>query len=70
MENRQNQQDDKKHFELFEKFYNEASTVVENEYETSRKATKRSKKKICDIDDGEELWNFMENSNDSVEVYE
>ncbi|XP_031629337.1 uncharacterized protein LOC116344750 [Contarinia nasturtii] len=68
VEQRQNQKDDKKRLENVEKFYEEASIIIEKEYEEDRKASKRTKKKICDIDDGEELWNFMENSNDSIEL--
>lgn len=69
MEQRQNKKDDKKQFDVYEKLYSEASAVVEKEYVENRKKTKRrSKRKICDIEDGEELWNFMEDSNDSIEV--
>lgn len=68
MEQRQNIQDDKKQLEIIEKLYSEASDQVEKEYASIRKKSNRSKKKIRDIDDGEELWSYMENSNDSIEV--
>lgn len=64
MEQRQGKKDDKKRFEMYEKCYSEAHEEVEKEYQAQKK--KYKKRKLCDIDDGEELWNFMENSNDGV----
>lgn len=66
MEKRQGKKDDKRRFEVYEKFYSEASEQVEKEYERQRRKNKSPKKKLCDIDDGEELWDFMENSNDGI----
>lgn len=69
VEQRQSRKDDTKHFDVYEKLYSEASEEIEKEYEKNRKRSKQnSKRKICDIEDGEELWNYMENSNDSFEV--
>ncbi|XP_055298037.1 uncharacterized protein LOC129566276 [Sitodiplosis mosellana] len=69
VEQRQNKQDDKKHLDIIEKLYAEANAEVEKEYEGKRKKSKRrSKQKICDIEDGEELWNYLEDSNDSIEM--
>lgn len=67
-EQRRSRRDDSKHFETYEKAYNEASEQVEKEYEMERNKNRRKKKKICDIDDGEELWNYMDSSNDSIDV--
>lgn len=49
---------------MVEKFYGEASEMVEKEYQSARKKYRR--RKLCDIDDGEELWNYLEDSNDGV----
>lgn len=68
VEQRQGKKDDKKQFEIIEKFYNEANKEIEKEYEMERKMRKPSKQKLCDMDDGEELWNFMENSNDGISM--
>ena len=69
VEQRQTKKDDKKRFDLIEKLYSEANAEIEKEYEQKRKKYKRrSKRNIRDIEDGEELWNFMENSNDSIDV--
>lgn len=64
MEQREEKKDDKKRFEMIEKFYSEANDEVEKEYQAQRKMYK--KRKLSDIDDGEELWNFLEHSNDGV----
>lgn len=66
MEQRQEKKDDKKQFEIVEKFYSDASEKIEKEYEIHRKKYQSPRKKLCDIDDAEELWNFMEYSNDGV----
>lgn len=66
MEQREGRKDDRKHFEIYEKFYSEAAAVVEKEYESKMKKYKSPRKKLSDIDDGEELWNFMEHSNDGI----
>lgn len=66
VEQRQGKKDSKKHFEIIEKFYSEASEQIEKEYESHRKKHTRSRQKLCDINDGEELWNFMEHSNDGI----
>lgn len=68
VEQRQGKKDDKKQFEIIEKFYSDANDQIEKEYEKQRKMRKRSKRKLCDMDDGEELWNFMENSNDGISM--
>lgn len=69
VEQRQTKKDDKKRFDLIEKLYSEANAEIEKEYEQKRKKyRRRSKRNICDIEDGEELWIFMENSNDSTDV--
>lgn len=68
VEQRQGKKDDKKRFEIIEKFYSEASETIEKEYEMQRKKYKSPKRKLCDIDDGEDLWNFMENSNDGISM--
>lgn len=65
---RQSKKDDKQHLDLVEKLYSEATEQVEKEYEKERKKTRRTSKNVCDIDDGEELWNYMESSNDSIDV--
>lgn len=52
---------DKNRSEIIEKFYSEASDRVEREYRNSPRK-KYTKRKLCDIDDGEELWNFLEDS--------
>lgn len=64
MEQREEKKDDKKRFEMIEKFYSQANDEVEKEYQAQRK--KYKKRKLSDIDDGEELWNFLEHSNDGV----
>lgn len=64
MEQREEKKDDKKRFEMIEKFYSEANDEVEKEYQAQQK--KYKKRKLSDIDDGEELWNFLEHSNDGV----
>lgn len=70
VELRQNAKDENAHFDICQKLYFEASEQIEKEYESERKKKKRtkSKKKVCDIEDGEELWNYMESSNDSIDV--
>lgn len=68
VEQRENKKYDKKQFELYEKFYSEVSDQVEKEYDRERKKRKRPTKKICDIDNGEELWNLLDISNDAIEV--
>lgn len=65
-EQRQSKKDDKKQFEIIEKFYSEATAEIEKEYDAKMKRHKSPRKKLSDIDDGEELWNFMEYSNDGV----
>lgn len=54
---------------MIEKLYDETSEQIEKEYEKERKKrTGRTSKKVCDIEDAEELWNYMESSNDSIDV--
>lgn len=66
MEQRQGKKDDKKQFETIEKLYGDASEQIEKEYDMQRKKYRSPRKKLCDIDDAEELWNFMEYSTDGV----
>lgn len=64
VEQRQSRQDDQKKFETLEKLYLDVSMDVDKEYERSRKSFNVSTRKLADIDDGEELWHYMETSND------
>lgn len=66
VEQRQGKKDDRKQFEIIEKFYSEAAAEIEKDDAAKMKRTKSAKKKLSDIDDGEELWNFMEYSNDGI----
>lgn len=66
---------DQKDFEKFEKLYSIISEQVEREY--AEKYSKKSKnnksdRELSGIDDGEELWQLLENSNDvsTMEVSE
>lgn len=64
MEQRQGRRDDQKKFEALEKIYLDASMDIDKEYENERKSFKFSNRKLCDIEDGEELWHYLESSND------
>lgn len=66
VEQREGKKDDRKQFEIYEKFYSEATEEIEKEYEATMKKYKSPRKKLSDIDDGEELWNFMEHSSDGI----
>lgn len=66
VEQREGNKDDLRQFDIYEKFYGEAAAEVEKEYEATMKKYKSPRKKLSDIDDGEELWNFMEHSNDGI----
>lgn len=68
VEQRECKKDDRKHFEIHEKLYSEASVEVEKEYESKSKKYKTARKKLSDIDDGEELWNFLEYSSDDISI--
>lgn len=70
MEQRQSKEDAKKHDKVMEKLYSNASEEIEKEYEIQRKKYRSSRKKLCEIDDGEELWHFMEYSNDADVLFE
>lgn len=66
VEKREGKKDDQKLFEIYEKLYSEAAAQVEKEYESTMKKYKSPRKKLSDIDDGEELWNLMEHSSDGI----
>ena len=66
VEQRESIKYDRKQFEIYEKFYSDASEEIEKEYEATMKKYKSPRKKLSDIDDGEELWNFMEHSCDGI----
>lgn len=62
---REEKEADKNRSKMMEKFYSEASDKVEREQQkTPRKKYKR--RKLCDIEDGEELLNYLEDSNDGA----
>lgn len=68
VEQRHFKRNDKERFEIMEKVYSEAAETVEKEYEAKLKKYRSPRKKLCDIDDAEELWNFMEITNDGASM--
>lgn len=66
VEQRESKKDDRRHFEIYEKLYSEAAAQIDKEYESKMKKYKSPRKKLSDIDDGEELWNFLEHSSDGI----
>lgn len=54
---------------MLEKLYLDASMEIDKEYEVERKSFKFSNRKICDIEDGEELWHYLETSNDMEVIF-
>lgn len=65
IEKREGRKEEQSRIEIYEKIYHEAAEEIEKEYEATMK-TYKSKKKLSDIDDGEELWNFMKHSSDGI----
>lgn len=56
--------DDQKRLEMLEKIYLDVSLEIDKEYENERKSFKLTHRNVCDINDGEELWHYLESSND------
>lgn len=69
MERKHRQSEDHKRLEMTEKFYNEANNEIEKELEAERKRIEAPTKKLCDIENGEDLWKLLEISRD-VESFE
>lgn len=53
---------------MIERLYIEVTTEVEEEYEKRRKSIKAPKKKLQNIDDAEEMWEFLEHSNNPADI--
>lgn len=68
VERRCNSIEGQKRLEIIEKFHFEVSKEVDDEYEARKKTIKSPKRKLTEIDDAEELWEFMEHSHDPVAV--
>lgn len=62
VEKRQNISEDQKRLEMIERLYNEVTIEVEKEYANRTKAIKAPNKKLKDIDDAEEIWEYLEYS--------
>lgn len=68
VERRKNISEDQKRLETIERLYSDVSTEVEQEHELKRKAIKKSKRKLSEMDDGKELWQYVEYSNDAESI--
>lgn len=68
VEQRDGKRDEQRRLEIYEKFHGEATAEVEKEYESTMKKYKTTSKqrKLSDIDNGEELWHFVEQSSDGI----
>lgn len=64
--------EDRKRLDRIEALHSQFSEEVDKEYQQKRKRIKSPKRKLRDIDDAEELWEYYEHSNDPefVEVRE
>lgn len=56
--------EDRKRLELIEKLYGQISQQVDSDFEKKQKLIRTPKKKVKDIEDGKELWELLQYTND------